>query len=178
MLLFCGVVQGITAFFQSALMGYVAEQLTTKLRSDLFQNIMRQDIAYFDKENHSSGKISTRLATDTPNVKSAIDYRFGTVIAALVSIICGLIISFYYSWPMALLVLGIFPLGIAGRTLQLKYLKGSTEKDARDMESAGNVCFSGIVIQFYTCILDCFTRNRKYSNSSSINFGKKVLFYV
>ena len=139
MLLACGVVQGVTAFLQSALFGYVAEQLTSKLRSDLFQNVMRMDIGYFDKDNHSSGKISTRLATDTPNVKSAIDYRLGTVIAALISIICGLAISFYYSWAMALLILGVFPLGVVGRALQLRYLKGSTEKDARDMESAGNV---------------------------------------
>ena len=28
------------------------------------------DIAYFDMPIHSSGKISTRLATDTPNVRS------------------------------------------------------------------------------------------------------------
>lgn len=96
MLLVCGFVQGFTAFLQSALFGYVAERLTMKLRSDLFKNVMSMDIGYFDQENHSSGKIATRLATDTPNVKSAIDYRLGSVVSALISIICGLIISFYY----------------------------------------------------------------------------------
>ena len=139
MLLACGVVQGVTAFLQSALFGYVAEQLTTKLRSDLFQNVMSMDIGYFDKDSHTSGKLSMRLATDAPNVKSAIDYRLGTVIASVISVICGLGISFYYSWAMALLILGVFPLGVVGRALQLRYFKGSTEKDARDMESAGNV---------------------------------------
>ena len=139
MLLICGLVQGLTAFLQSALFGYAAEKMTTRLRTSLFYNIMRMDIGYFDMPTHSPGKISTRLATDTPNVKSAIDFRLGAVIAALISIICGLIISFYYSWATALLVLGIFPLGVVGRALQLRYLKGSTEKDARDMEKAGNV---------------------------------------
>uniref|UniRef100_A0A914PIW6 ABC transmembrane type-1 domain-containing protein n=1 Tax=Panagrolaimus davidi TaxID=227884 RepID=A0A914PIW6_9BILA len=87
MLLLCGLVQGGTAFIQSALFGYAAEKLTTRLRTSLFCNIMRMDIGYFDMPNHSSGKISTRLATDTPNVKSAIDFRLGAVIAALVSIL-------------------------------------------------------------------------------------------
>ncbi|KAE9554873.1 hypothetical protein FO519_001901 [Halicephalobus sp. NKZ332] len=195
MLLLCGVVQGITAFLQSALFGYVSEQLTTKLRSDLFRNVMRMDIGYFDKDNHSSGKISTRLATDTPNVKSAIDYRLGTVIAALISIVCGLIISFYYSWAMALLVIGVFPLGIIGRVLQLRYLKGSTEKDARDMESAGNIALQGIenvrTVQaltlekkFYDMFEECLVGPHKSAKKDALiqgvtyGFSTSILYFI
>ena len=69
------------------------------------------DIAYFDMPHHSSGKISTRLATDAPNVKSvnqkikknkklnffkALDYRLGGVFQSFVSIVCGVGIAFYY----------------------------------------------------------------------------------
>uniref|UniRef100_A0A914YTJ0 ABC transmembrane type-1 domain-containing protein n=1 Tax=Panagrolaimus superbus TaxID=310955 RepID=A0A914YTJ0_9BILA len=195
MLLLCGFVQGGTAFIQSALFGYASEKLTTRLRTSLFRNIMRMDIGYFDMPTHSSGKISTRLATDTPNVKSAIDFRLGAVIAALVSIICGLSISFYYNWATSLLVLGIFPLAVLGRSLQLRYLKGSTEKDARDMEKAGNIALQGIEnvrtvqsltieIKFQKMFLECLLGPHKQAKKDAIvqgltyGFSSSILYFI
>uniref|UniRef100_A0AC35GNH9 Uncharacterized protein n=1 Tax=Panagrolaimus sp. PS1159 TaxID=55785 RepID=A0AC35GNH9_9BILA len=163
MLLLCGLVQGGTAFIQSALFGYAAEKLTTRLRTSLFCNIMRMDIGYFDMPTHSSGKISTRLATDTPNVKSAIDFRLGAVIAALVSIVCGLFISFYYNWATSLLVLGIFPLAVLGRSLQLRYLKE---------------------IRFQNMFLSCLLGPHKQAKKDAIvqgliyGFSSSILYFI
>lgn len=70
MFLVLGVIQGLALFIQCFLFGISSERFTMRLRSNLFRNIMRMDIAYFDMPNHSSGKITTRLATDTPNVRS------------------------------------------------------------------------------------------------------------
>ncbi|ETN84650.1 ABC transporter, ATP-binding protein [Necator americanus] len=81
-----------------------AERLTMRLRSNVFHNVMRMDAAYFDMPRHSAGKITTRLATDAPNVKSAIDYRLGSVFNCVVSVCAGIGIAFYYGWQMALLV--------------------------------------------------------------------------
>lgn len=50
--------------------GMSAERLTMRLRSKVFHNVMRMDATYFDMSRHSPGKITTRLATDAPNVKS------------------------------------------------------------------------------------------------------------
>jgi ATP-binding cassette subfamily B (MDR/TAP) protein 1 len=55
---------------QAFFFGWSAERLTMRLRFMVFKNVLRQDVAYFDHPAHSSGKISTRLATDAPNVKS------------------------------------------------------------------------------------------------------------
>lgn len=50
--------------------GMSAERLTMRLRSKVFHNVMRMDATYLDMPRHSPGKITTRLATDAPNVKS------------------------------------------------------------------------------------------------------------
>uniref|UniRef100_A0A1I8A8Z0 Multidrug resistance protein 1 n=1 Tax=Steinernema glaseri TaxID=37863 RepID=A0A1I8A8Z0_9BILA len=144
MFLVLGVVQGVTMFSQAFLFGMSAERLTMRLRSMLFRNIMRMDIAYFDQPNHSSGKIATRLASDTPNVKSAIDYRLGSVFTAIVSVGCGIGIAFYYGWQMALLVVAIFPLGGVGQALQMKYIEGRSKADAKELENSGKTAMEAI----------------------------------
>ncbi|KAK0397961.1 hypothetical protein QR680_002359 [Steinernema hermaphroditum] len=144
MFLVLGVVQGVTMFSQAFFFGMSAERLTMRLRAMLFRNVMRMDIAYFDQPNHSSGKISTRLATDTPNVKSAIDYRLGSVFSAVVSVGCGIGIAFYYGWQMALLVVAIFPLGGVGQALQMKYIEGRAKADAKELENSGKTAMEAI----------------------------------
>ncbi|TMS37558.1 hypothetical protein L596_004463 [Steinernema carpocapsae] len=144
MFLMLGGVQAVTMFSQAFLFGMSAERLTMRLRSKLFRNIMRMDIAYFDMPNHSSGKIATRLATDTPNVKSAIDYRLGSVFSSVVSVGCGIGIAFYYGWQMALLVIAIFPLGGVGHALQMKYIEGRSKADAKELENSGKTAMEAI----------------------------------
>src|SRR5690606_11638751 len=109
MYLVLGFVMGFSLLFQTLFFGISAERLTSRIRRFLFRNILRQDISYFDESNHSSGKLCTRLAADCPNVKSAIDFRLGSVFSAIVGVGAGVVIAFYYCWQMALLVCAIFP---------------------------------------------------------------------
>jgi ATP-binding cassette subfamily B (MDR/TAP) protein 1 len=144
MFLVLGFVMGGALFIEALLFGTSAERLTMRIRSKLFRNIMRQDVSYFDMSNHSSGKLCTRLATDAPNVKAAIDYRLGSVFSAVVSVGAGICIAFYFNWQMALLVIAIFPLGGVGQAFQMKYAQGRAVEDAKDMENAGKVALEAI----------------------------------
>jgi ABC-type multidrug transport system fused ATPase/permease subunit len=56
--------------FQATLFGVSGENITMRMRLDVFKNVLRQDVAFFDDPKHSTGKICTRLATDAPNVKA------------------------------------------------------------------------------------------------------------
>ncbi|CAI4228037.1 unnamed protein product [Auanema sp. JU1783] len=144
MFLVLGVVEAVTMLLQCFLFGLSAERLTMRLRSKVFRNVLRMDATYFDKPNHSAGKISTRLATDAPNVKSAIDYRLGSVFGSFISISCGIGIAFYYGWQMALLVIAIFPLAGVGQSIQMKYISGRAAEDAKEMENSGKVAMEAI----------------------------------
>nr|AXS78254.1 multidrug resistance protein pgp-1 [Anisakis simplex] len=144
MFLVLGGIEGITLLVQTFFFGLTAERLTRRLRSRLFRNILRMDMTYFDSPNHSSGKLCTRLATDTPNVKSAIDYRLSGVLVSIVSIGCGIGIAAYYSWQMALLLIAIFPLEGVGKAVHLKYIEGHHKQDAKEMANAGKVALETI----------------------------------
>ncbi|KAI1707098.1 ABC transporter transmembrane region domain-containing protein [Ditylenchus destructor] len=65
-----GVVSGLSTFGSGSLMGIVGEKMTMRLRLAVFKNILRQDGSYFDDARHSTGKLTSRLATDAPNVQA------------------------------------------------------------------------------------------------------------
>ena len=67
--LYCFVCHNATNF-QLWLFSKAGECLTMRLRLNTFENILRQDVAFFDDSRHSTGKICTRLATDAPNVQA------------------------------------------------------------------------------------------------------------
>ncbi|KAK6018906.1 hypothetical protein OSTOST_15477, partial [Ostertagia ostertagi] len=64
-----GVSTGISTMISGYLFGRIGESFTNRLRLSLFTNIVKQDGEYFDHEDHASGKLTTRLATDAPNIR-------------------------------------------------------------------------------------------------------------
>ncbi|PIO62035.1 ABC transporter transmembrane region, partial [Teladorsagia circumcincta] len=144
MFLVLAAIQGSTMFMQTFFMGYGAENLTMDLRSKLFSNILSQDMGYFDSSLHACGKICTRLATDVPNLRSAIDFRLSTVIMTCISMIAGIVLAFYYGWQMALLVVGILPLLGFGQALRVRVMSGKHRKNAKDFEDSGKVAMEAI----------------------------------
>ncbi|KIH46216.1 ABC transporter, ATP-binding protein, partial [Ancylostoma duodenale] len=65
-----GISSGISTLISGYLFGRAGESFTKRLRISLFANIVKQDGEYFDREDHSSGKLTTRLATDAPNIRA------------------------------------------------------------------------------------------------------------
>ncbi|KAJ1366072.1 Ubiquitin carboxyl-terminal hydrolase isozyme L1 [Parelaphostrongylus tenuis] len=138
------LIQGSTIMGSSFFFGISAEHLTTRLRSMMFRNVMRMDANYFDMPRHSPGKITTRLAADTPNVRSAIDYRLGSIFTALTGVLCGFGIAFYFGWHLAVLTSVIFPLLGAGHALQLRFMAGRETGDAKEVENSGKIAMEAI----------------------------------
>uniref|UniRef100_A0A0N5AV15 ABC-type xenobiotic transporter n=1 Tax=Syphacia muris TaxID=451379 RepID=A0A0N5AV15_9BILA len=144
MFLVLGGVMFVSIFMQVFLLGISSERLCRRLRLLLFRRVMSMHIGYFDMPKHSSGKISTRLATDVPNVKTAVDFRLGDVLSGAVALAFGIGIAFYYSWALALLVIAIFPLCGVGQALQQKYMQSRHGKDAKDLENSGKIALEAI----------------------------------
>ncbi|CAJ0565333.1 unnamed protein product, partial [Mesorhabditis spiculigera] len=144
MFLVLAAVQGSTMLIQATFYGIAAEKLTMRLRSKVFRNVLRQDGAYFDHPSHSAGKISTRLATDAPNVKAAIDYRLGSVFNAAIALTAGTGIAFYYGWQMALLMLALMPILGIGQSLRVRLFQGRNNRDTSDLESSGKIAMEAV----------------------------------
>ncbi|CAJ0559987.1 unnamed protein product, partial [Mesorhabditis spiculigera] len=124
--------------------GVVASRVTERLRSLTFRNVLSQSAAYFDSPKHSAGKISTRLATDAPNIKQAVDLKLGQLLRGIVALLAGLAGAFYFSWHMSLLMLTIIPIITIAEYFWEKSFGKDTVEDMRLMEASGKVAMESI----------------------------------
>lgn len=144
MFLVLAAAQGICSFLMTFFMGIASESLTRDLRNKLFRNVLSQHIGFFDSPQNASGKISTRLATDVPNLRTAIDFRFSTVITTLVSMVAGIGLAFFYGWQMALLIIAILPIVAFGQYLRGRRFTGKNVKSASEFADSGKIAIEAI----------------------------------
>ncbi|KAG8201139.1 hypothetical protein JTE90_028804 [Oedothorax gibbosus] len=144
MFLVLAVVTMLGHFFRTIGYAFAGEKLTMRLRQQSFANIMRQDIAWFDDQRHTSGKISSRLSTDIPLVKSAAGVRIGTVISAIVTLSSSIAIAFIFGWKLALALVIVVPILLASGAVEMKILKGNQKRDTELMAHASEVACEAI----------------------------------
>lgn len=107
--------------------------------------ILRNEVGWFDEDEHNSSLIAARLATDAADVKSAIAERISVILQNMTSLLTSFIVAFIVEWRVSLLILGTFPLLVLANFAQVKIsyflLKSSI--------SSFNFQFSIIYLQLY-----------------------------
>ncbi|KAM3576986.1 hypothetical protein VYU27_001127 [Nannochloropsis oceanica] len=138
------VVAGAT-FTQLLAFTVMGERVTTRLRDMMFRATVRQDIAYFDKEENSTGAITARLATEVTLVKNVTGQNLGRSVQNLVTIAAAFTIAFAFgSLKMSLVLLGILPLMVIGSFAQMKALRANTDASQDRVAKSGAVAVQAI----------------------------------
>ncbi|CAF0938979.1 unnamed protein product [Rotaria sordida] len=81
--LLLGVFVLILRFIQYTAFAISGSKLTQRIRSKAFACLLRQEVAYFDRPENSSGAICTRLSLDASAVQEMIGTRLGVVCEVL-----------------------------------------------------------------------------------------------
>uniref|UniRef100_F6W9Y9 Uncharacterized protein n=1 Tax=Ciona intestinalis TaxID=7719 RepID=F6W9Y9_CIOIN len=145
-LLFVGiaVISFITYFLQNYMFAKSGEILTKRLRKMGFECMLRQDIGWYDDHRNNPGALSTRLATDAALVKGATGGQIGIIVSAIASIGSALIISFYFGWKLAFVVVAFLPLIVMSGLIQARLMTGSARRDKESLEEASKVVSEAI----------------------------------
>ncbi|CAG2108236.1 unnamed protein product, partial [Medioppia subpectinata] len=142
-----GIVSGIVAFLQLYLFGICGERLTTRLRRLVFEAMLRQEVAWFDQRDNSTGALCSRLSSDAASVQGAAGSRLSTLCQAASTLCAGIIIAMIYSWKLGLVMLGFTPFVIVATYFQMRILSGQVDDDKHDTEEA-----SRIAVEAITCV--------------------------
>ena len=54
-------------------LGFAGDRLTERLRTQMFQAMLRQDMSWFDRRSNSTGALTTRLANDASEIQGVSD---------------------------------------------------------------------------------------------------------
>ncbi|CAF1123167.1 unnamed protein product [Rotaria sordida] len=124
---------------ESYLFACSGEILTKRLRSKAFRAILRQESAYFDQAQHSTGALCTRLATEASAVQGASGVHFGIIFQSLLSMISGIFLGFAFSWQLTLLIMAFLPFLLLGSISRIRLTARFERKDNKILENAGKV---------------------------------------
>src|SRR5436189_3263399 len=110
--------------------GLGAERVGLRLRTSVFQTLLRQDIRFFDSRD--TGEITTRLWADVPPLEHALGEELAETLKNVVIVVGGTVLLFYTSaWLTLLMLLGLPPIALAS-----SWLGRRVKSMAADVQSA------------------------------------------
>uniref|UniRef100_A0A8B9D722 Bile salt export pump n=1 Tax=Anser cygnoides TaxID=8845 RepID=A0A8B9D722_ANSCY len=134
---------GLLSFFTQFLQGYTfaksGELLTRRLRKIGFRAMLGQDIGWFDDRRNSPGALTTRLATDASQVQGATGSQIGMIVNSFTNIGVAIIIAFYFSWKLSLVIMCFLPFLALSGAVQAKMLTGFAAQDKKALEATGRI---------------------------------------
>ncbi|WVY89008.1 hypothetical protein V8G54_037946 (chloroplast) [Vigna mungo] len=102
----------------------MGEHLTARVRLLMFSAILKNEVAWFDKDENNTGSLSAMLAADATLVRSALADRLSTIVQNVALTVTAFVIGFTLSWKLTAVVVACLPLLIGASITEQLFLKG------------------------------------------------------
>uniref|UniRef100_A0A1I7US64 ABC transporter ATP-binding protein n=1 Tax=Caenorhabditis tropicalis TaxID=1561998 RepID=A0A1I7US64_9PELO len=132
-----GVIVLVVNFVQYMCFQYCCIRITSKMKQHYIQSILRQNAGWFDK-NHS-GTLTTKLHDNMERINEGIGDKLGVLIRGMVMFVTGIIVSMFYEWRLALMMMGIGPLCCVCMSLMSRSMSSFTSKELAGVGKAGSI---------------------------------------
>ncbi|KAJ8445541.1 hypothetical protein Cgig2_012429 [Carnegiea gigantea] len=106
----------VAAFLQVACWMATGERQAARIRNLYLKTILRQEIAFFDKETNT-GEVVGRMSGDTVLIQDAMGEKVGKFIQLVATFIGGFVIAFIKGWLLTLVMLACIPLSAISVTI-------------------------------------------------------------
>jgi ATP-binding cassette subfamily B (MDR/TAP) protein 1 len=101
-MLFLYGIQGVAFAFSS-------EKLIRRARMEAFRAMLRQDISFFDKEENSTGALTSFLSTETKHLSGISGVTLGTILMVSTTLTAALVVALVIGWKLALVCISVVP---------------------------------------------------------------------
>ncbi|MCJ1400641.1 GTPase-activating protein [Xylographa trunciseda] len=110
MYLMLACVQFIAFAGQGVAFAYCSERLIRRARDQAFRTILRQDIAFFDREENSAGALTSFLSTETTHLAGISGTTLGTLLVVTTTLVAAITLSAAIGWKLALVCTATIPI--------------------------------------------------------------------
>ena len=146
------IVQAITAFALSQILGVGAQRAITDMRKHVQARVLRLPVRYFDSTQ--TGVLISRIMTDAEGIRNLVGTGLVQLVGGLVTAVLGLGVLFWLNWELTtitIVVLGIFGAGMAYAFNTLRPLFRERGKITADVTGRLTEALGGIrVVKSYT----------------------------
>ena len=148
---------------------WIAQQLSRSYRSEMFGNILKQDVEFFDRPENTSGALTARVTSIPASLNDLISFNLLIIVIVMVNVVSTSVLILVYGWKLGLvIVLGGFPLLLmAGYTriqLETKFDKSNGERFSESaslasesilaIRTVSSLTLEPLIIKKYSDILD------------------------
>jgi ATP-binding cassette subfamily B (MDR/TAP) protein 1 len=144
----------IVTFIQKLTYSYTSENLIFTIRRKLFEGIIYKDISWFDSKDRAPGVLTNIVSEDISLLNGLTTETISIIMQGLFGLSIGIILSFYFSWRMALITLAISPMmalgGFLKKSTMNKEIEGTGKEESKYKES--NALLSDIIMNYRTVI--------------------------
>ena len=110
MYLVLAIVQIIAFCCQGVAFAVCSERLVYRTRNRAFRAMLRQDIAFFDKEENSAGALTSFLSTETTHLAGMSGTTLGTLLLVCTTLVAATAVSLAIAWKLALVCTATVPI--------------------------------------------------------------------
>lgn len=113
MYLMLAIVQIIAFSLQGIAFAICSERLVHRARDQAFRTMLRQDIAFFDREENSAGALTSFLSTETTHLAGMSGTTLGTILVVTTTLVAAIALSCAIGWKLALVCTATIPILLA-----------------------------------------------------------------
>ena len=113
MFLMLAFVQLIAYALNGVAFALCSERLIRRVRERAFRAILRQDVAFFDKDENTSGSLTAFLSTETTHVAGLSGVTLGTLLMMATTLVVAIIMSIAIGWKLSLVCISTMPVLLA-----------------------------------------------------------------
>lgn len=113
MYLMLAITQFIAFCGQGVAFAYCSERLVHRARDQAFRTMLRQDIAFFDREENSAGALTSFLSTETTHLAGMSGTTLGTILVVTTTLVAAISLSCAIGWKLALVCTATIPILLA-----------------------------------------------------------------
>ena len=110
MYLMLALTQILSFSVQGIAFAYCSERLVHRARDSAFRNMLRQDIAFFDKEENTAGALTSFLSTETTHLAGMSGVTLGTILVVCTTLIAAIALSCAMNYKLALVCTSTIPI--------------------------------------------------------------------
>ena len=121
--------------------GISGENLTSRMRKDAFEAMLKQEMGWFDKVENNTGSLCARLSGDAAKVQGATGARVGSIMQGIAGVIIAVLLGLYFNWKLGLVCSLFFPLLIIAVIFEQRIIMGVDSVEKVAFEKSAKVKF-------------------------------------
>jgi ATP-binding cassette subfamily B (MDR/TAP) protein 1 len=153
-------------------------RLGSRARSRAFESILRQDMAFFDREENSSGILTAFLSIQATKLTGISGNTFAALLNGLMTLVSGVVIGCTYGWKLGLVSTATIPVLIACSFMRFWVVTQTERRFKKGTDAASRACEAVGAIRTVAALTMEETISRQYAESLMADHGKTMMLDV